>query len=274
MKKLIVVADWAQDPLASQVIRSTIEGFVTNPDAVQISFVPCSSSTLHTSFLVSQLIQTEQVYGRPMDTVILVGTQPFSAKTEVIEQTVESLFAVARLDSGLYVCGPQAGHNFSLFKNEIETLFIYNTVHSPTQFPARDVHARLVAHLMDSLESELDLEQVPRDTIPACSTHIIGHIDGLGNIITTLTHADIKGKTHIHETVSVSIHDVSLDATYVEKITDVEEGQLALLPSAYGDPGNAFMQLSFCKMYEDGREVTAINAFHHPMPGMKVEVKK
>ena len=273
MKKLIVIADWAGDSLSSQVIRSTIEGFVSNPDKAQISFMSCSSSTLHTSFLAAQIIETEKKYGQPLDTVMLLGTEPYSTFTEIVNEVNEPSFVVARLASGMWICGPNSGHNFSLFKDTIEVLYSYTVQQSSTQFPARDAYSRVVGHLMDSLEAELDLEQIPRDTIPEITDNVIGHIDSFGNIITTIKQEHVKEKYTLHDSIPFEINKVSLRANYVESLQDVEDGSLALIPSAYGEHGNPYMQISYRRNFSHEQIQTAINAFHHPLPGIKVEMK-
>ena len=51
MKKLIVIADWANDSLTCQELRSTVAGYLKDPDKANISFVASIPSTIHTAFL-------------------------------------------------------------------------------------------------------------------------------------------------------------------------------------------------------------------------------
>ena len=115
MKKLIVVADWADDGLATQEVRTAIEGFLKNPTSISapnINIVPSSPSTIHTSFLIGQIVESEERYGRPLDTVIFQNTDPMQEHTEETGG-IGSQLIIMRLKSGMYVLGPNAGYVFS-----------------------------------------------------------------------------------------------------------------------------------------------------------------
>ena len=76
MKKLIIVADWASDSLTCQEVRSVVEGFLKDHDCGNITFIYSTPSTIHTAFLISQLSEVEERYGKPLETVIFQNTDP------------------------------------------------------------------------------------------------------------------------------------------------------------------------------------------------------
>ena len=161
MKKLIVVADWAADGLTSQQVRSTIEGYLQHNDNPNINFIPVSFSTLHGGFVSSQVIEIEERNGRPLDTVLYVGVDPKEA------DTFSAIFMIARLKSGLIICGPNNGLNFSFIKQKIDEIFIYKGLEEKMFFRSRDLYARVIAHLMEAMEDEMDIEETHTNLIPA-----------------------------------------------------------------------------------------------------------
>src|SRR5262249_45755298 len=132
MKKLIVVADWAHDDLSRQEFRSAVEGFLKKSNGNNISFVASTSSTIHTAFLVNQIVETESRLGRSEETVIFQNTDPR------IENSKGAEFMILKLITGEYVCGPNAGYDFSLIKHNIEQAFVYNGLKEIGQFRSRD----------------------------------------------------------------------------------------------------------------------------------------
>ncbi len=59
MKKLIVVADWVDDSLTCQEVKSAVEGFLKNSAGANITFVSSTPSTIHTSYLIKQVVEIE-----------------------------------------------------------------------------------------------------------------------------------------------------------------------------------------------------------------------
>lgn len=274
MKKLIVVADWANDSLTCQEFRSTVEGYASDPREVTISFVSSTPSTIHTSFLVSQVNFTENRYGRPLDTVIFHNTDSRLQASEGIEHAQGADFAVARLHSGLHVCGPNAAYSFSMVKDTIDELFIYRNLNSGSQLRARDLYARICAHLMDSLQDDMDLEQISNDYIPEFTDIHIAHIDSFGNITTTATEEYLKGDFQLGDKIPVTINNVNIEATYVENLFAATPGELVIYPGSSGNPDDPFLEISIWRHFTEEHPTTGIHAFHHPKPGMKVEIKK
>ncbi|NTU73164.1 hypothetical protein HGB07_03255 [Candidatus Roizmanbacteria bacterium] len=273
MKKLIVISDWASDSLTCQEVRSAVEGFVKDPSCVNISFVASTPATIHTSFIISQIVQTESRYGQPLETVIFQNTDPRVQTEEGVEQAKGAEFVIIRLSNGMYLCGPNAGYDFSMIKDQVSEVFIYPGADKGSQFRSRDLYAKISAYLMDGLEDDMELEEVSVDTIPTLQGFYVGHIDNFGNIKTTLSHEDMKGKCEIGDEVAVTINGHTKKVKYVSNLFGGTPGELVIYPGSSGKPGNNWMEITVWRHFTGTEVSTGLQAFENPRPGMKIELK-
>ena len=270
MKKLIVVADWAHDSLTNQEFLSTLEGFVKKPAEIHVSFVSLTPSTIHASYVLQQLVQTEERYGRPMGTVFFQNVDPRIQAKEGVEQAKGAEFIVLRLKSGIYVCGPNAGYDFSLLKSRIEYVYSYPNLDKGSQFRSRDLYARVNAHLVDEMEDELDLEEQPSNSIPELRGYYVGHIDNYGNIKTTITHSDLKGKIELGEKIEVTINETRKSVLFVNNLFGGIPGNLVIYPGSSGDPSNPYMEISVWRHFTEKSPSTGVHVFNMSKPGMEI----
>ncbi len=274
MKKLIVVADWAPDTLTCQEFQSVVEGFLQNPsDSTPISFVESTPSTLHTSYLMNQIIEIEERFGRPQNTVIFQNTDPRLQTNRQAKESQGAEFVVARLYSQLFVCGPNAGYDFSLIKPKIEKLYVYKGLDKGSQFRSRDLYSRVSAHLMEDMEDELDLEEIPTNVIPVLTDFYVGHIDNYGNIKTTITMEDFKGKYEFEDELKVKINGITQTATYVDNLFGGEVGKLVVYPGSSGKKDNPYLEISAWTHFKEQNHKTGTSFFKNVRPGMKIEIK-
>jgi len=273
MKKLIVVADWAHDSLTNQEVKTAVEGFAKDSSHVQVDFISSTPSTIHTSYLLQQLVRTEERYGRPGQTVFFQNTDPRIQTKEGVEQAKGAEFIVIRLKSGIFVCGPNAGYDFSLLKPSIEYVYRYPGLDKGSQFRSRDLYARVSAHLMDEMQDELDLEEQPSNCIPELRGYFVGHIDNYGNIKTTITAADLKGKHKLNDSFEVTLNEVKKKVTYVSNLFGGTPGQLVIYPGSSGDPTNPYLEISVWRHFTEKDTSTGIHAFNMARPGMQIELK-
>lgn len=273
MKKLIVVADWAHDSLTNQEVQTAVEGYSKNPNDVRITFVSSTPSTIHTSYLMQQILRTEERYGRPMQTVLFQNTDPRIQTKEGVEQAKGAEFIVIRLKSGIFVCGPNAGYDFSLLKPQIEYVYQYPNLDKGSQFRSRDLYSRVSAHLMDEMEDEMDLQEQSSNVIPELRGFFVGHIDNYGNVKTTITREDMKGKFEIGESVEITLNEVTKKATHVSNLFGGTPGQLVIYPGSSGDPANPFMEISVWRHFTEKNATTGVHEFNMPRPGMEIALK-
>ncbi len=272
MRKLIAVADWGADSLTCQEVRIAIEGYLKDPSKSNISFVSSTPSTIHTGFIINQVCETEERYGRPLETVVYQNTDPRIGQTEAVEQAKGAEFIIVSLYSGIYICGPNAGFNYSLVKAKIAKVYRYEGMDKGRQFRSRDLFTRIGAYFMDSLEQELDLEEIGSDIIPVLSGWHIGHIDNYGNIKTTITHEEFKGKYEYGDEVLVKINKVTKKVKYVSNLFGSKPGDLVIYPGSSGKPDNPYLEISVWRHFDEESPTTGLAEFNTPRPGQGVKI--
>ena len=134
MKKLIVIADWAGDSLTRAEIKIAVEGFLKDSKGANLSFISSSPSTIHTSFLISQLVSDVERYGHPLETVIFQNTDPRLKVYEPTRNAEGASPVVIKLKSGIYLLGPNCEYDFSLIKDKIDVIFEYKGLNVHGQF--------------------------------------------------------------------------------------------------------------------------------------------
>jgi len=268
MKKLIVIADWAADSLNRQEFRSATEGFLKNPDGkAQINFVNATPSTIHTSFLLNQIVETEERFGRPQETVIFENTDPRLQTKEGVANAKGAEFVIVRLKSGIYVCGPNAGYDFSMVKERIEETFFYPNLNQGSQFRSRDLYSRVCSHLMDGMEDEMELEETNNNIIPELRGNYVGHIDNHGNIKTTISKEQFKGKYEMGETVKIKINAVEKSVRFVANLFGGTPGELVIYPGSSGNRDNPYLEISVWRHFTEAKPTTGLQELNYPKPG-------
>ena len=272
MKKLTVVSDWVDDSLTCAEFSSAVLGFLSESKNAQITFVSSTPSTIHTSFLINQIVEVEERFGRPLETVIFQNTDPRLQSKTKVEKAQGAKFLVIRLKSGLYLCGPNAGYDFSMVKERIDEVFEYKDFDKGSQFRSRDLYSRVCAHLMEAMEDELDLEEVLVDVIPDLKGFYIGHIDNFGNIKTTITHEDLKGKVEYGEYIKIKIGKVIKKVRYVDNLFGGEVGELVIYPGSSGKKYNPYLEISVWRHFDEEKPTTGKDEFLNPKVGEKIEL--
>lgn len=275
MRRLIIVADWASDTLTCQEVRSTVEGYLKdhNGGGGVITFIDSSPSTVHTAFLVSQVVEIEERYRKPLETVIFQNTDPRLHADQALKKAEGAKPLIIRLRSGIYLVGPNAGHNFSLIKERIEEVFEYKGLNVEGQFHSRDMYARIAAHLMDELEDEMELEEVSSNLIPPLVGFYVTHIDNFGNIKTLIPNSYFKGKFEYGEFVGLNINGVTKKAKYVESLFGGDPGELVIYPGSSGKLDDRYLEITIWRHFTEKDTTTGVHAFNQPRPGMKIEIK-
>lgn len=272
MKKLIVLADWADDSLTCQEIKISVEGFLKDNKLSNISFVSSTPSTIHTSFLINQIVEDVERYGQPLETVIFQNTDPRLHSTQSIEKAAGAAPVIMKLKSGIHLLGPNAGYDFSMIKSRIDELFTYTGVNEKGQFHSRDLYSKLSAYLMDYLEDDLELEEIGLQNIPDLKGYYIGHIDNYGNIKTTITVEDFKGKYEYGDIVDLRINQIVKKAKYVSNLFGGVPGELVIYPGSSGKKDNRFLEISIWRHFTEDKPTTGIVEFNYPKIGSVIEL--
>ncbi|OGK45063.1 hypothetical protein A2957_02075 [Candidatus Roizmanbacteria bacterium RIFCSPLOWO2_01_FULL_38_11] len=277
MKKLTLIADYGNDPLSPVEAWTAIQGNLKDYHGAQITVVNSYPSTIHTAFLLNQLVQTEERYGIPHETVFFINTDPRIESTEAVEHAEGAKGLIAKLAGGITIIGPNAGYCFSLIKSKIEKAYFYDGLEKGSQFRSRDLYPRVVAHLMDNMEEELDLQESSLDVIPELRGMFVGHIDNYGNIKTTIKHSDFKGKFEYGDTVNITINNGNQKATYVANLFGGNVGELVIYPGSSGDPSDSYLEISawshFGDTKDDKASRTGKDFFSNLLPGMPISIE-
>lgn len=270
MKNLIIIADYCSDSLTTQELLSSLRGHLNQPLISEVSFVSSTPNTIHTAFLTKQILTTEERLGDPNNLVVFVNTDSRLQTMKGIEQAQGAEFVVARLANGAFVCGPNAGHSFSLISNEIEYLYLYSGLDKGTQFRSRELYMPICALLMNEKQDEMELLEIRKDIIPTLDKNYIGHIDNYGNLKTTISNSFMKGKYEFGEKVGVIIGNSEKEAYYVNNMFAKEPGVLVIAPGSSGPKADPYLELIV-------REYFPLNSarifFPSVKPGDKVAIK-
>jgi hypothetical protein len=273
MKHVIVVADWASDPLACQEFRSSVAGYSNQDKPPRIDFVPALASTIHVAYLTAQIAETEERYGSPLETVILAASDARLPHAPGDESARPGEFLFLRLASGMFVVGPNAGHTFSLIKPRILKAFVYPDIDSRAYGRTREVYSRMVAHLVQALEDQMQLDETHTASIPAMEGFVVGHIDAFGNIKTTMPREALKGKREYGETVTVRIGDTERHARFVEHLFAGNPGELVVYPGTGGPADDPYLEVSAWQRVSEDLGDTGAAHFGQPRPGMTLAIR-
>jgi hypothetical protein len=269
MKNFVVIADYCLDTLTQQELRSALNGFITGSIKANPSFVNSTPNTIHTAFLLKQVLQVESNLGDPNNLVIFVNTDPRLQTTKGVEKAKGAEFIIARMKNGAWVCGPNAGNSFSLIIKDIFKLYLYPNFDKGSQFRSRDLYMRVCAHLIEEKQDEMEFEEVRNNIIPDLEDFHVGHIDNYGNIKTVIPHSYMKGKHEYGEIIKVEVGGQKKEAYYVENLFGKEPGKLVIYPGSSGAKDDPYLELA---IWQHMPLKSALLEFTKAAPGQKIVI--
>ena len=104
---------------------------------------------------------------------------------------------------------------------------------------------------MDYLEDEMDLVESDLSVIPEFRGAFVGHVDGYGNIKTTIKHSDFKGKYEYGDEVTIKIRGKEQKATYADNLFGGVVGNLIVYQGSSGSPDDFFLEVSAWSHFAD-----------------------
>ncbi len=271
MKNLIVIGDYCSDGLTVQELRSTLLGHLSAPLSSSVSFVHSIPDTIHTAFLLKQILTTENRHGDLSNLVVFLNTDARIQTSQGVEKAKGAEFVIARMKNGSYLCGPNAGYTFSLVREEIQYLYLYPNFDKGTQFRSRELYIPVCALLMESKQDDMELTEIHQTDIPVLTGFHIGHIDNYGNIKTTIPHSYMKGKHEYGEKVLVSVNGKKQEAFYVNNMFGKEPGTLVVAPGSSGYPEDPFLEFI---VWQHLPLSSARQFFPDALPGNSVAISK
>lgn len=271
MKKIITVADWAKDSLTRQEFSSTCEGYASAPEDMRISFVSPTPSTIHAGFVLSQIVETEEKYARPLNTVIFQNVDPRLESNKSIQETKGADLFIIRLVSGIYILGPNAGYNFSFVREKIDEAFTYPGINRDVQFRSRDIYARVAVYLSESLENKMELEEAHMSLIPRLQDDYIGHIDNFGNIKTTIKESIFKEKYSYGDQVKFTVDSITHKLRFVDSMFAGNRGELVIFPGSSGDLKDPYLEIGIWTDFKNQNSSSGAISFANPLPGALIK---
>ncbi|MFW5703261.1 MAG: hypothetical protein ACOCXQ_00300 [Patescibacteria group bacterium] len=255
MKKLIVLSETVHDGLRFQSFQSLLDGFTLEGEFPPICPVAIDQNSFHTGFVLGNLVEMEERYGRPQNTIIYVDQQGASSFP----------FAVIRLATGLIVCGRSVGNCFSFITPKIHIMQSYKRENSD----AFDAHPRILAQLMEFKDDEMLFEELHMNIIPQVRGLYIGHIANDGTVITTLTAEDLKGRYEYGENVTIKVNNAELQ-TWYEPQKEEQHHSYILVPSPY-----TFQAVPYLMIQNRSYDISATSpseALNTPVPGQEISI--
>jgi hypothetical protein len=273
MKRLIVIADWADDTLTCSEVKSAIIGSLVSFKNPDITFISSTPSTIHTGFLIEQTVLTESYFGNPEQLVIFQNTDPRLHDNNLINNPYMGKLLIIRLVNGIIVFGPNAGYDFSLIRDQIDKVYFYPNYEKGGQFRSRDLYARVAAHLIEEKEEEMDFEELSQNPIPELKGFYIAHIDNFGNIKTTIKKSDFKGKYEFGDKIKVKINGITNQLTYAEGLFKYKPNELIIYPGSSGKKDDPYLEISVWRYFTDKKNMaTGVFFFKNPLPGEIIEI--
>jgi hypothetical protein len=162
------------------------------------------------------------------------------------------------LDTGVPVLAIDGGYNLSFVADHIEEFRAVDAPKEGSQFRSRDYFPARVAEIvvgdLDSLGESLSI-----DTIPEKPEAAVCHVDGYGNLKTSIRESEFDPD---EERLTVEIDSRTRTALYREAVFEVGEGNLVVAPGSAGgeDPYLEIVQ----------RGGSAAQLFDEPRPGATI----
>lgn len=272
MKRLVVIADWAADPLYAGEFTTLLNGFY--PDALTLNpnYIPCQQNTYHAGFMALQQVLFIEHYGRPRDTVIYVNSDPHIDKKTRDYHHQPSPLSIFLLKNGLYLVGSNSGYTFSLLRDHIHYMFVLGMDVHDRMFHNRERHAYVTSLLIQGLQDDLDLDQAHTSSISGITGDRIGHIDSFGSLLTTISSDHLKEKYDYGSGLYIEINGVKRLLTFRKRLFDGHPGDLMIYETNGLPYTNPMMSIGF---WEDPKQIPLKNAageFNDPEPGDEIVV--
>jgi S-adenosylmethionine hydrolase len=123
---------------------------------------------------------------------------------------------------------------------------------------------------MDYMQDEMDIEEISSNIIPELEGYHIGHIDGHGNIKTTITHEYFKEKYRYGDEIRVKINGVEQRVKYVSNLFGGTKDELVIYPGSSGPKDNRYLEITKWSHFTGKDIFTGSHAFNNPTPGQQI----
>ncbi|MEI6533617.1 MAG: hypothetical protein WCO06_07335 [Candidatus Roizmanbacteria bacterium] len=246
MRRLIVLSDWANDHVYRQEFLSAVEGSLRNTEFPLVSsYIPTTSSSISSGFILENILQTEQRVGAPLEKVIYVETTPQLDINSPSEEVAKPSFYVINTNIGIYICGLNTNFQYSFIKSQIAQVFQFENIETTglSHLPDRFRHAMICAHIIDELEKDMGLEEQHVNTIPGIDDHYLGYIDHQGILKTNISHDFLKGKYEYGNVIPLQVGHHHMRCRYLSHLRKLDEVEHVIYPGGFGKETQPYMEI-------------------------------
>lgn len=216
-------------------------------------------STLNTGYMIAQLA----VYNPGKNVFIYSNTAPRTDDKKKRYENEGEKLKYALLDNGVEVVAVDAGYCFSFIRHHIKKFHLVSVQNHGSQFRSRDYYPQAAAGIICGRKKQWLGPALPTKFIPAVPKNKIMHVDGYGNIKTTIRYKSVKLKPG--SKIRVVINHIYQSGYYANGNFSVKSGDLAFAPGSSGG-SNPFMEVFL-------RAGSAWRAFAHPPVETKLKIE-
>lgn len=249
-----LIADYGiGDPAFSEVVHRL--KYEDSSLEIQPTTVP-PLSTVATGFWIEQLGLHNPTFD---ELLIYSNTAPRTDDLEPRDENEGGELCYARLESDLEVIAVDAGYNLSFVKEQIATLRRIDVAVSGSQFRSRDYFPEKVAEIADGdLTSVAEKKRL--DELPDRPPNTVCHVDGYGNIKTSIRTSEIDLE---QDCIEIGLGGQRRTVSVASGVFGVEQGKLVLAPGSTGGDDN-YLEIA-------QRGGSAANRFGDPSPGDQIQ---
>lgn len=250
-----LIADYGTaDPAFSEVIHRL--KYEDPAIEVRPTSVP-PLSTVATGFWIEQL----GVHNPAFDELLIYSnTAPRSDDTSPRDANEGSELCYAELDSGIEVVAVDAGYNFAFVEDHMETFRGIDVPASGSQFRSRDYFPEKVIEIAHGDHTSVEGTK-PRSAVPDRPERTVCHVDGYGNIKTSIRTSEFACDG---DQIDVEIGSSAATVAVAETVFGVTEGELVLAPGSTGGED------SYLELFRRGGSAAA--QFGQPEPGDRIRI--
>lgn len=273
MKKLIFIADYCADPLATNEALLAIRRHTKKPFEVN-TVAARPFNTLSTGFLLEQLSRRLSP-AEAKNTVFFLNTDPRIHTTGATDDAEGASLVAAFLKNGAVVLATNSGWCLSFAKHFIQRVAEVRVSKKGSQFRSRDIFPPVVAAALTGSLSSKCLKPLATNSIPERpDEHVVLHVDNYGNIKLSLTKRDLEGfGIGWGDWTGVRIgKGKPVRARVLPTIFADGPGTLVIAPGSSGDPRNPYCELSV--RFDGDHKRSAASLFGWPDPGTKLQILK
>jgi len=244
MKHLITISNKKQDSLFFFRLKTLIKGYLKDATCMDLMHISAGDSTLSVGYILEQAALVEERGGIPRETVCFASYDGYSSGS--------AAGVIFKLNSGLTVLAPNDGKTLSFVKPQIEKAYAYDPLREVSLRSGLEEYARVLAHLMDYEEEELDLQDQPLDAIDGIHGYFACYKASPSILHTNLPQSVLKGAAEIGQKISLKIDGSAHEFLYTDT---VKKAKMPLLVNGeYGRQDDPYLKMLF-SLFEVGQQI-------------------